>query len=68
MTSNMSDEYMEHNRKQRIAFEARRQAAVETLINFFIDTRGCSRLIACGYAKEAIEKRYQEISDNVNQR
>jgi len=44
----------------------RKAEAVEALINFFINSRGCSRLIAAGYAAQECKKRYDEISDNVN--
>ncbi len=47
-------------------YETRRRAAVEALVNFFIDTRGCSRLVAAGYAMVATKERYDEISENVN--
>lgn len=64
---NSANAYMEHNRKQADAYRARRAAAVEALVDFFLDTRGCSRLIAAGYALQAVKMRYDEISSNVKQ-
>lgn len=36
------------------------------LIGYFMDVRGCSWLVASGYAKEHLKSVYEEISDRVN--
>jgi hypothetical protein len=60
-------DYMENNRKARLDYESRKREAVDKLLDFFIDTRGCSRLIAGGYAMEAVRARYDEISEGLKE-
>lgn len=47
-------------------YEERKAAAVNALIDFFIDTRGCSRLIAAGHATQACENEYKAIQERLH--
>lgn len=42
--------------------------ALKAFIDAYIDTRGCSRLIATGYALEAVLKEYNAISNRTGYR
>lgn len=57
-----AESYMEMNRRHADEYKQARLTAVDNLCDFFIDKRGCSRLIAAGYALEAVRERYEEIS------
>lgn len=42
------------------------EKALKALIDAWIDERGCSRLIAAGYAADAAKREYEAISKRVN--
>lgn len=42
------------------------RVALKALIDAYIDTRGCSRLIATGYAADAAKREYEAISKRIS--
>ena len=55
---------MNNNKTVTASGDAPRE--LEALLDYFIDTRGCSRLTACGYAIAAIEARRAKIDRDLH--